>query len=93
VLYVTNALVRSGGMSEVNLARAKAHLSELVARAEAGETVSITRRGKPVARLVAAERRREKVDTAMLRAFTDKMPMQPESASEFVRKMRDEDRY
>ena len=40
-------------MSEVNLAEAKAHLSALVARAEAGETVSITRRGIPVARLIA----------------------------------------
>jgi prevent-host-death family protein len=37
-------------MSEVNLAEAKAHLSAPVARAEAGGTVSITRRGKPVAR-------------------------------------------
>jgi len=80
-------------MSEVNLAQAKARLSALVARAEGGESVCITRRGKPVARLVAADRRREKVDTAMLKAFTDKMPMQPESAGEFIRKMRDEDRY
>ena len=80
-------------MSEVNLAQAKARLSALVARAEGGESVCITRRGKPVARLVAADRRREKVDTAMLKAFTDKMPMQPESAGEFIRRMRDEDRY
>ncbi|MBA3810846.1 MAG: type II toxin-antitoxin system prevent-host-death family antitoxin [Caulobacteraceae bacterium] len=80
-------------VSEIGLAEAKAHLSALVARAQAGETVSITRRGKPVARLVPVERCREKVDTAMLRALTDKMPMQPESAGEFIRKMRDEDRY
>jgi len=80
-------------MSEVNLAEAKAHLSALVARAEAGETVSITRRGKPVARLTAAEKPREKVDTAMLKALTDKMPLQPESSGEFIRKMRDSDRY
>jgi len=55
-------------MSEVNLGEAKARLSELVARAEAGETVYIKRRGKPVARLVAVENPREKVDTAMLAA-------------------------
>jgi prevent-host-death family protein len=36
-------------MGNVNLADAKAHLSELVARAASGETVCITRRGKPVA--------------------------------------------
>ena len=80
-------------MDEVSLADAKAHLSALVARAEAGETVCITRRGKPVARLVAAERPRQKVDVARLKAFTDTLPMQTESAGEFIRKMRDSDRY
>lgn len=38
-------------MAAVNLAEAKAHLSELVARVEAGDSIDITRRGKPVARL------------------------------------------
>ncbi len=80
-------------MASVNLADAKARLSEWVARAEAGETVSITRRGKPVARLVAAERPREPVDVAMLKSITDTMPMQPQSAGDFVREMRDADRY
>lgn len=36
-------------MNRVNLADAKAHLSELVAQAELGGPVCITRRGKPVA--------------------------------------------
>ncbi len=40
-------------MSDVNPGEAKARLSELVTRAEAGETVYIKRRGKAVARLVA----------------------------------------
>ena len=40
-------------MATVALAEAKAKLSELIDRVEAGETVSITRRGKPVAKLVA----------------------------------------
>ena len=39
---------------EVSLFDAKTHLSRLVARAERGEVVTITRRGKPVARLVPA---------------------------------------
>ena len=34
-------------MEGINLAEAKAHLSELVDRAEAGETMEILRRGKP----------------------------------------------
>ena len=41
--------------AHINLAEAKAHLSELVERAAAGERIIITRRGKPVATLVAVE--------------------------------------
>jgi len=40
-------------MIHVPLAQAKNQLSELVGRVERGETVVITRRGKPVARLEA----------------------------------------
>jgi prevent-host-death family protein len=36
----------------INIAKAKATLSELIARAEAGEEVVLTRNGKPVASLV-----------------------------------------
>lgn len=39
-------------MNPVNIYDAKAHLSELVQRAEAGEEIVIARNGKPVARLV-----------------------------------------
>lgn len=41
-------------MTNVPLAEAKNRLSELIARVEAGEEIAVTRRGKPVARLVAA---------------------------------------
>jgi prevent-host-death family protein len=40
--------------NEVSLFDAKTHLSRLVARAERGEVVTITRRGRAVARLVPA---------------------------------------
>ena len=39
-------------MSTVGLFEAKTHLSELIARAERGEEVVITRHNKPVARIV-----------------------------------------
>jgi prevent-host-death family protein len=39
-------------METVGLVEAKTHLSELVARAEQGEEVIITRHNKPVAKLV-----------------------------------------
>lgn len=39
-------------MREIGSFEAKTHLSELLTAVEAGETITITRRGKPVARLV-----------------------------------------
>jgi prevent-host-death family protein len=80
-------------MNTVNLADAKAHLSELVAQAAFGEAVCITRRGKPVARLIAVRTPRRPVALATLRALTESMPIQTESAGDFVREMRDGDRY
>lgn len=43
-------------MDATDLADIKAHLSELVDWVEAGDSIDITRRGKPVARLVAVAR-------------------------------------
>jgi len=39
---------------EVNVHEAKTHLSRLLKRVEAGEEITISRAGKPVARLIAA---------------------------------------
>ena len=80
-------------MSEVTLAEAKAHLSALVERARGGEAVSITRRGKLVARLVPAEQAKAKIDIAKLRALTSGMPRQSQSAGDFMRELRDDARY
>lgn len=80
-------------MDAINLAEAKAHLSELVDRVEAGDTIDITRRGKPVARLTAASKPRKPVDASLLQALTTAMPPQSESAADLVRSMRDGDRY
>lgn len=80
-------------MISVSLADAKAHLSELVERAAAGEAVCITRRGKPVAQITALDAPRKGIDAAELKTMTDTMPVQPETARELIRRMRDEDRY
>ncbi len=80
-------------MPTVKLADAKAHLSELVDRVEAGESVEITRRGKPVARLVPVETRKKRFDAAAMKAFTDTLPFQTQGAGEFIREMRDSDRF
>ncbi len=79
-------------MNAMNLADAKAHLSELVDRVEAGDAIEITRRGKPVARLSAVVRPRQPIDASLLQALTMTMP-QTESAADLVRTMRDGDRY
>jgi len=80
-------------MDTVNLSDAKARLSELVDRAEAGEDVCITRRGKPVVKLTRIEQPKEPIDVEALRALVASMPMSPLPAGEFIRRMRDEARY
>lgn len=80
-------------MDAISLADAKAHLSELVDKVETGSSIEITRRGKPVARLVASARPRRRIDAAQLKRLTATMPPQAESAADLVRSMRDGDRY
>ncbi len=80
-------------MPTVTLAEAKAHLSALVEQAARGETVRITRRGKPIAQIGPIQQPRKKIDVSALRKLTDSLPLQPESAGEFMRRVRDEDRY
>ncbi|MEQ8483669.1 MAG: type II toxin-antitoxin system prevent-host-death family antitoxin [Pseudomonadales bacterium] len=77
----------------VNLAEAKARLSELTERAAAGENVLITKRGRPVARLVCAESPRKPIDIDDLRSVTHGTRGQSEPAGQFMRKLRDTARY
>lgn len=77
----------------VSIADAKARLSELVELAASGETVVITKRGKPVLRLSRPEIPRQPVDVSVLRQLTAGLPQQTEDAGKFVRSMRDEARY
>ncbi len=82
-------------MDTVSLAeaKAKAHLSELLDRVDAGETVDIPRRGRPVARPTAIAHPRRRIDADQLRALTATMPPAAEDAATLVRAMRDGDRY
>jgi len=77
----------------VSLADAKARLSELVDRAEAGDAVTITRRGKAVAQITAIKQPKKPIDSAALIALTENMQFQEESSGDFIRRMRDENRY
>ncbi|MEA2777511.1 MAG: hypothetical protein QOF90_2917 [Acetobacteraceae bacterium] len=78
-------------MTHINLAEAKAHLSELVARAEAGESIQISRRGTPVVQLSSLLKPRKRIDLAELRAVTDAMP--ESTADNVVAVMRSQARY
>ena len=79
-------------MTDIALAEAKAHLSALIDRVVAGETVRITRRGKPVAVLTAVAAPRKAIDPSIWEALPQSPP-QSQSAGEFVRAMRDSERY
>jgi len=76
-----------------SIADAKAHLSELAERAATGETLLITRRGRPVARVSPADRPRRPVDAARLGRLTDRIAHQAEDAAGFTRRMREDQRY
>ena len=80
-------------MVTVALADAKARLSELVERVEAGETVCITKRGKPVVRLIPETPARQPIDVEEMRRVRamSKPYIDPDSLS-FVERLRLEDR-
>jgi len=74
----------------VSVTEARREWSKLLAAVEAGESVIITRYGKPVAHLVPPGGAARLPDGSRLRAS---MPPMRESAGEFIRKLRDDERY
>jgi prevent-host-death family protein len=80
-------------MDVVNLTDAKAHLGELVDRVEAGASIGVTRRGKPVARLTAVTKPRKRVDAVLLQSVTATMPPEIGDAAGPLRALRDGNRY
>lgn len=73
----------------VSVAEAKAHLSELLDRVEAGEEVVITRRGHAVARLTAEKKAKRPLPS--LAEFRARMPHWRKSSVALLREMRDSD--
>ncbi len=78
---------------DVKLADAKARLSELVNKVVEGETIHIIRRGKRVALLTVTDKPKQPIDLGMLQRITSDMPRQTHIAGDFMRTVRDEDRY
>ena len=79
-------------MSAYSIAQAKAHLSALLAQVARGEPVTLTKRGKPVARIVPAGELspKPKLDLAALKKFRASLPRSSLSSAVMVGKMRDE---
>ena len=77
-------------MTTVSIATAKERLSDLIAKAEQGETIEIERHGKAVARLVPADQAREAIDFVWLDSVIRQMPQTADSG---IRRLHDEDRY
>ena len=61
-------------MKTANVAEAKSHFSALLTEVEAGEEVVITRRGKPIARIIPESAVSSVFDLAALRAFVQAEP-------------------
>ena len=80
-------------MSQINLAEAKARLSELVDRAAAGERIVITKRGKPVLEMIKPRPERQRFDLKALRRLTAGQPKQRQGGAEALRELRDQARY
>jgi prevent-host-death family protein len=80
-------------MRQVSVAEAKAKLSELLHDVEKGETVEITRRGKPLAKIVPSEQPRQPIDIGRLRRLTAGKPIPERPFQEFLNEWkRDEER-
>jgi prevent-host-death family protein len=75
-------------MDAVNLADAKAHLSELVSKAESGEETVIMRRGQPVARLVPIALPKKAFRS--LADFRATLPKASTSSTKVIRQLRDD---
>ncbi|MFZ4380823.1 MAG: type II toxin-antitoxin system Phd/YefM family antitoxin [Sandarakinorhabdus sp.] len=80
-------------MTSITLAEAQSQFAALITRAQAGETIAITRDGETIATLAPPQSPRQPVDLQRLQAFTSQMRPQTDNAGELVRQMRDEARY
>jgi prevent-host-death family protein len=67
---------------QMNVADAKARLSELIAAAERGEEVIIARAGQPVVRLVPAQARKLRLGALRGKVAADSLPDFDEPLSE-----------
>jgi prevent-host-death family protein len=81
-------------MTQVPLWEAQECLEDLLARVEEGETILITRPGRPPVRLGPVQSQEQEEDTLpSLQQWREDLQMGGEPLSETVRHQREEDRY
>jgi prevent-host-death family protein len=81
-------------MTQVPLWEAQDCLEDLLARVEEGETILITRPGRPPVRLGPVQSQEQEEDTLpSLQQWREDLQMGGEPLSETVRHQREEDRY
>jgi prevent-host-death family protein len=78
-------------MGTFSVAEAKAQLSTIIEMVEQGETVTITKRGKAVVKMVPVNTppMKPKWDLEELRRFRASMPTMKTTSVEIIRQMRD----
>ena len=78
-------------MGAFSVAEAKAQLSAIIEMVEAGETITITKRGKPVVKMIPANALpiKPKMDLEGLRKLRALTPMMKTNSVEIIRQMRD----
>jgi prevent-host-death family protein len=88
---MTSFMVKmEGAVVTVNLARAKARLSELLDKVEAGEKVVITRHGRPIAHVSPVSRPKRPLRLQALAEFRATMPRLRRPSAELLREARNE---
>ena len=80
-------------MRIITLADAKAHLSAVLDDVAAGQQVVVTRRGRPVARIVAEPAPHEGAACAWVSGLRSFVEAQPKASGSAVADMRDSERY
>jgi prevent-host-death family protein len=81
-------------MREIQASEAKTHFPELLDDVERGETVVITRHGRPIARLVPeSERRQAEIDEAVERIKRDRSGRGPITTEEVLSAIREGRKY
>ncbi|MFZ2630649.1 MAG: type II toxin-antitoxin system prevent-host-death family antitoxin [Desulfosalsimonadaceae bacterium] len=77
-------------MQKVSVREARQNIGQLLDAVSAGEKVIITRRGKPVAKLVIIDNMNEELRFPDRHEFRSSLPPSKQCAADFIREIRDE---